>query len=448
MTDDYTFDPHALALLDDPHRPVMVTGGAGTGKSTLIRHWRASHPEWNILTCAPTGVAALNVDGVTIHRLIHSGADVDPEKAARAGRRARMDPGEARLYANLDALVVDEMSMMRADLTDALDRFLRAVRGSRRPFGGVKTVLVGDLAQLPPVVQEEETAMFGPDGEWEGPWCFQSRVLAESGSLGFVELTEVHRQADPAFAGALNMMREGGTGGLPLVNSRVGAPWDPERTVTLTAYNRRADEINDRMLSRLPTPEWRRAAQTAGQWNPRLDPAPKLLRMRAGMRVMLLSNDRAGRWANGSTGVLVSYDPHADEALVLPDGADAPVLVAPHEWRVTRPQIVTDPDDPEGRPRIEQRPLGSFSQLPIRPAWAVSIHKSQGGTFDRVRVELPARPLFAPGQAYVAFSRCRTLEGMSVNRALTVADVRADPAAITFLHRMRARPAAYQTALF
>lgn len=245
---DQDFEPAALDALDGTAH-VFLTGRAGTGKSTLINHWiRTRGRGGRTLTCAPTGIAALNAGGVTIHQLIHAGPDVTPERAAAEGRRRAGEP----LYRILDTLVIDEVSMLRADLADSLDRFLKGARRSRQPFGGIRLIMVGDLAQLPPVVTKEDGERFD-GGEWDGPWFFQShaiRSILDDNRLQGVELTRAHRQTDRAFLDALDDMRDGhpAPGTLAMLNRRAGAPWNPLDTTVICARNSTADRINRMML--------------------------------------------------------------------------------------------------------------------------------------------------------------------------------------------------------
>lgn len=443
---DQDFEPAALDALDGTAH-VFLTGRAGTGKSTLINHWiRTRGRGGRTLTCAPTGIAALNAGGVTIHQLIHAGPDVTPERAAAEGRRRAGEP----LYRILDTLVIDEVSMLRADLADSLDRFLKGARRSRQPFGGIRLIMVGDLAQLPPIVTKDDRERFD-GGEWDGPWFFQShaiQTILDDNRLQGVELTRAHRQTDRAFLAALDDMRDGhpAPGTLAMLNRRAGAPWNPLDTTVICARNSTADQINRMMLQRLPGPHATRYASTAGDWPQRLEPAPYRLDTRPGMRIMLTSNDADGRWANGTMGTLTDMDPQGWWATVRPDADDTEeYTVKPHSWTRTRPTTWEDPETGEERIILEE--TGRYTQLPLRPGWAFSIHKSQGQSVGRLRVDLGAR-LFSPGQAYVALSRARDYNHLSLSRPLTAADVFADPDAIAFLEKIRHATPVTQDTLF
>lgn len=424
---DMIFDRRALAMLDRRSGVSFLTGRAGTGKSTLIEHWRQSRSDRNIVMLAPTGIAALNVNGQTIHSFLHARPGVSVEQAGETGRRYRRDA----FYRLIDALIIDEISMVRADLMDCLDAFLKAARSSRLPFGGVRLILVGDLLQLPPVVTRDDMDAFRTI--WPGPWFFQARAMRpvfEGRDVGFTShgLTVTHRQHDREFIRLLNALRDGSITqtGLDELNRRVRPAGEG---IVLTGVNRTATVINTRHLEDLPGPEHVSVAVREGEWNPQLTPAPERLRLRDGMRVMMLANDRQGRWVNGSMGVLDHWDGRVAH-IRLDDGTS--VGTGTHSWQITRMRVT----DRNGVKRLEPQVLGSYTQLPFTYGWAVTIHKSQGKSFEKVRLELPYDPLFAAGQAYVAYSRARTLDGLSVNRPLRASDVLVSPDALAFLNRM------------
>lgn len=432
---DNDFEPQALAALRGNRPIVFLTGKAGTGKSTLITYWLAHGAPRNTVMIAPTGIAALNLPGgTTVHRFIHAKPGVTPDEAATLGRR-----WGGAYHRAIETVVLDEVSMVRADLMDCLDRFLKAARRSNRPFGGVRLVLVGDLMQLPPVVDRESEPAFSGD-PWAGPWFFQSHVMDKAlkdGRVGAVELGEVHRQSDPEFIGALNLIRDGipDPGALDTLNARAPRHYDPNtmgHTVVLAAYNRQADMVNTVNLNRLDGPSMTSAAETDGKWDPRLNPAPPRLDLRVGMRVMMLANATDGMYANGSMGTLEGFE-EGLPVVLLDDGGV--VTVGRHAWEITRSVLTENPET--GERRIESVVVGSYRQLPMAPGWAITVHKSQGKSFDSMHLVLPDRPLFADGQAYVALSRARGLEGLTMTRPLIPADVHADPQAAAFTERIR-----------
>jgi hypothetical protein len=294
------------------------------------------------------------------------------------------------------------------------------------------------------VVTREDAKAF--DGSiWPGPWFFQSHAMAEvmkglDVGLRGIELTEIHRQSDPAFIAALNALRDGrpSRGSLATLNARV-APMGADCGIVLAATNRRADVINAAMLARLPGPSDVFTAQIGGEWAKSLRPAPERLETRPGMRVMMLTNDQGGLWANGSMGELLRVEDGVAE-IRLDDGSI--IEVGQHSWEVTRPVVrEVEMNDGAGgtrkRKRLDSVVIGSYRQMPFAPGWAVTIHKSQGKSFERCRIELPPGPLFAAGQAYVALSRATGLDGLTLSRPLYPRDVIADPAALGFLEELR-----------
>jgi hypothetical protein len=441
----------ALTALERGHH-VVVSGRAGTGKSTLLLHHLAEADLSRTVVLAPTGVAALNVGGETIHRFFRMWPGQTPAEAAASGRRLAGTP-EAATYQRLETMIVDEVSMVRADLLDAVDEFCRAVRRSPEPFGGVRLVAFGDLYQLPPVVTPAERSLF--TDHYGSPYFFSSHVVErlrgedDLEDVTFVELEKVYRQADQGFVDLLNAVRTKriGDDDLARINARVvdaQALLDgPDPPLYLTTTNARASQVNAEQLARLPGRRVRAVAEVDGGFPDSHRPTDPELVLAVGARVMLLTNDSGGRWVNGSTGTLVAIDDAAGrnpragagrsrgpgrgsddetaddlEVVVrLDDGGQ--VRVGPHTWEVGYSRWDADAG------RIVREPAGSFTQLPLRLAWALTIHKAQGKTFDRVVVDFE-RAAFEHGQAYVALSRVRSLDGLALARPLRAGDVRLD----------------------
>ena len=420
----------ALDLLHGGH-DLFLTGKAGTGKSTLIRRF-LSETRRPTLVAAPTGIAALNVGGYTIHRLFgfHPGSTVDHVRSAsyRPGRFAGA-------LAGVRTLIVDEASMIRADLFDmmaiALERF---GPDPTMPFGGVQLVLVGDLFQLPPVVTEAEGPDF--DATFTTPYFFSAERF-DRDRFPTVDLTHVFRQSgDPELTAILNSIRESTLAGAALerLNSRTDPGFEPpddEPWLTLTTTNRMAAAHNRRRLDRLPGAELTMEAAVTGDLTGFEPPTEAKLVFKVGAQVMMLTNDPVDRWVNGSIGRVLDASPGRREGR----GEDGPVVVVgfsdgevaevvPHTWDVTRP------DGSNGAVRHEV--IGSFRQLPFTLAWAITIHKSQGQTLDRLIVDLGGGT-FAPGQLYVALSRSRSLDGLVLTRPVRPGDLRTDRRILRFL---------------
>jgi hypothetical protein len=418
---------------------VFVSGNAGTGKTTLIRYLR-ENVDRNLVVVAPTGVAALNAGGSTIHSFFGFPPRFQDPRDVHI-------PKNRRLYQALELLIVDEVSMLRADVLDCIDAFLRETRGDLRPFGGVQLLFLGDLFQLPPVTTAAEHEVLKSRG-YASPYFFSAASL-EDMPLVHVELGEVFRQTDPRFVSLLNRLRvdedtdavvaelnrcclraaEQDPGDEPHGGSGVGAAGEDAaaagaagpQSITLTCTNRAADEINAREMGKLETEEALFVGQVEGDFRLGGDrlPSPLELRLKEGARVMFTKNDEEGRWVNGSLGT-VTWISGGRIEVELADGDT--YEVAPVTWQTFTYRLERGGDRGD---RIVAEEVGSYRQYPLMLAWAVTIHKSQGKTLDNVLVDF-GWGTFASGQAYVALSRCRTMEGIRLARPLRPSDVRCD----------------------
>lgn len=399
----------ALNLLENTSENLFVTGVAGTGKSTLLNYFR-SITRKNVAVLAPTGVAALNVRGQTIHSFFHFKPDITPETVKKLGAFA------SRIYKALDTIIIDEASMVRADLLDCIDRFMRN-NGSDPllPFGGAQVVFIGDLYQLPPVVQRDEQGIFS--GPYRSEYLFDAHSFAEL-NIRFVALEKHYRQKDERFISILESIRDNTAtdGQLDEINRRVYPEFIPKREelyITLTTTNRHAERINSEYLERLPGKQHIYNASVTGNFDRKILPADELLVIKEGSQIMMLNNDSAKRWVNGSIGKITRIDERIDEGdaigVELQDGSDAEVV--PYTWELFRFSY-----DNVAR-RLLSTKVGSFTQYPMMLAWAVTIHKSQGKTFDHVIIDI-GDGTFAHGQLYVALSRCTTLEGIVLKRRI------------------------------
>lgn len=405
---------------------LFVTGKAGTGKSTLLRALHESDDRAAVVL-APTGLAAVQVGGQTLHSFFGFPPRLIKPDDIRPSRKLG-------LMRKLKRLVIDEVSMVRSDLMDAIDRSLRLNRKAPdQPFGGVQLILFGDLHQLPPVVQDGEVRAYLED-RFGGPFFFDADGFRDSAAHR-VELGHVFRQQDARFLEALNQIREGEPteAGLGLLNSRVCSLDDlPRRDayVILTPTNQAAQEINVAFLNALTGRSAVHEAVVGGQFSDGAQPTDPTLLLKEGAKVIMIRNDPERRWVNGTLAVVSRLE--EDRVWIEIDGVEHEV--EPAIWESLRYDYDARED------RIVESVVGTFRQLPLRLAWALTIHKSQGMTLDRVYVDL-RRGTFAHGQAYVALSRVRTLEGLALARPLRRPDVIFDKAAAGYRRVFELLPA-------
>ncbi len=403
----------ALDIMENSEKNVFVTGKAGTGKSTLLQYFRQTTKK-KIIVLAPTGVAALNIKGETIHSFFRFKPDITLKKVKKFSKKR---PGSS-IYKNIDSIVIDEISMVRSDLLDCVDKFLR-LNGpdSSRPFGGIQMIFIGDLYQLPPVVTSREDAVF--KGHYKSQYFFDSKIFAEL-PIEFVELEKIYRQTDKDFICLLNSIRNNTVTDAQIaeLNERTGSrnKEDDGYSICLTTTNKMAQEINQRELERLKGDEIVFEPEIDGDVDPKQMPTGPELRLKPGAQIMLLNNDRSGRWVNGTIGRVVSF---GRETIAVELESGSVEEVGQNTWDIFHFSV----DDKKGQIRSEI--VGEFTQFPLKLAWAVTIHKSQGLTFDRVRIDI-GRGTFAHGQLYVALSRCRSLQGISLERPVKKSHVLLD----------------------
>jgi ATP-dependent DNA helicase PIF1 len=402
----------ALRLMEKGDQHLFVTGRAGTGKSTLLEYYRSITAK-NIVILAPTGVAAVNIGGQTIHSFFGFKPDVTIEKARRlAGKN------DSAIYRNLDTIIIDEISMVRSDLLDCVDQFLRiSGKVTGLPFGGIQMIFIGDLYQIPPVVIGDEKVLFSD--YYESELFFDADVYAEI-EVEHLELEKIYRQTDDHFISLLNKIRNKTVlpDDIALLNGQLidESFTLPKDTIYLTTTNAMAEERNRIELQKLPGRSFFYEAEIKGTLDEKSFPAEGLLEIKEKSQVMLLNNDPAGRWINGTIGRVVRIGEKCLE-VQLSDGEL--VEVKPFRWDMFRFYW-----DEESR-SVAADNVGAFKQYPLKLAWAITIHKSQGKTFDNVVIDL-GRGAFASGQLYVALSRCRSFKGIFLKREVKETDVRVD----------------------
>ncbi|WP_132051386.1 helix-turn-helix domain-containing protein [Pseudocnuella soli] len=430
----------AAGFVQHTSRHVFLTGKAGTGKTTFLRYLKENSFK-NIAIVAPTGVAAINAGGVTMHSFFqlpmgtylptrqYVPGDVGGElnNEITLFKNLRLNKQKRELMRELELLVIDEVSMVRADMLDAVDAILKSVRqAAHRPFGGVQVLFIGDLHQLPPVVNNREWPVL--KDFYRSPYFFDSLAVQAAPPV-YIELNKIYRQSDAAFIEVLNNIRNNtaSTTDLQLLNSRYDPTFVPpadESYITLTSHNNKADTINQRELAKLSGKVHHFEGTIAGDFSDKAFPVDKSLRLKVGAQIMFIKNDKGDsrRFFNGKIGVVSRIE--EDKLFVTFPGEEGELEVEQETWHNIRYTYDRDAD------KIEEEELGSFTQYPVRLAWAITIHKSQGLTFDRAVVD--AGEAFAAGQVYVALSRLTSMEGMVLCSRIPQHSIRIDERIHTF----------------
>ncbi|MGD8886494.1 MAG: helix-turn-helix domain-containing protein [Gammaproteobacteria bacterium] len=418
---------------------IFLTGKAGTGKTTFLHRLRDNTPKRMIVT-APTGVAAINAGGVTLHSFFQMpfGPYLPGSDVQRQTEQRRFSKEKINIIKSLDLLVIDEISMVRADLLDGVDAVLRRYKNRHLPFGGVQLLMIGDLHQLSPVIKNEEWQLL--KSYYDSCYFFSSNALKQS-QLITIELQHIYRQSDEHFIRLLNRVRDNRLDDetLQALNSRHQPdfrPNDNDDYITLTTHNRGADNINDRQLQALNAKPYTFQATIEGDYPPYSYPTAEKLVLKEGAQVMFVRNDSSTDklYFNGKIGKITHIDEHGIN--VKCPGDDDEIPVEPLTWENIK--YTVDPKSKE----ITEEVIGRFCQFPLRLAWAITIHKSQGLTFERAIID--ANAAFSHGQVYVALSRCKTFEGMVLSTPISQRAVKTDTAVAQFVERAGDNPPTHE----
>ena len=415
----------ALQIVQFTHNSLFLTGKAGTGKSTFLRYIAATTKKKHVVL-APTGIAAINAGGVTLHSFFrlpfHPLLPTDIRYSAREIRKTlRYNGDKIKLLRELELIIIDEVSMVRADIIDFIDKVLRIYcHKMREPFGGKQMLFVGDIYQLEPVLKEEDRHLLSPF--YKGVYFFNANIF-QTFPLVSIELRKVYRQTDPRFIAILDHIRTNRmtAGDLSALNAHVSnAPLKAESdegslSITLSAKRDNADWINNEELSKLPGDEIEFEGTIEGEFPESSLPTPQLLRLKVGAQVMFVKNNPEHLWVNGTLGVVTAID-EEQGCLYVKTEEEGRLLVGRELWQNVRYHF------DEVEKKIVEEQIGTYTQFPLKLAWAITIHKSQGLTFQRADIDL-CNGAFAAGQTYVALSRCTSLEGIRLHRGVRRSDV-------------------------
>ena len=411
----------ALDIMNKTSKNLLVTGRAGTGKSTLLEHF-VRHAKKEVVVLAPTGVAAVNIRGQTIHSFFGFKPTITLDKIKTLYAN--------KIYKIIDTIIIDEISMVRADLLDCVDKFLRLNGKSKnKPFGGIQMIFIGDPYQLPPVVIGREREVFR--SYYKSPYFFDARSFNDI-EMEFIELEKIYRQTDENFISLLNAIRNKSATAddMKEINKRLAPDFEPDSNelyIHLTTTNALADEINAKELGKIKSELFTFKGKLTGSFDSSHLPTDEELNLKVNSQVMLLNNDLSHRWINGTVGKIIDIIKDKKAVVIKVMLTDGKIVdVFQHKWDLS--QVVYN----EQSKKLDSEIIGSFTQYPIRLAWAVTIHKGQGKTFEKVIIDI-GKGTFTYGQMYVALSRCTSLQGIILKKPLNLNHIWLDWRVVNFL---------------